>query len=617
VLFGIILQYYELLKMSCLVDWASYFQIESFLNSELLGKKIDMKYLSTSRLLALVLAISTSFSVLDLSSAANDYCVAIRGNGQNAIAHWPALGRMVEELGLPKVAAGGSSATVSMFFLEAVAANPRAVAEFDINKRNAMQGMLLKSLQGYVQTMAAEHHWNDVFQLSRELFNKSSSLSEAIRKFSVSANSTPEQLANLFSTYQLLLNNEILRLMATDPVRGKAVVAEAAQVFGSFDAKKDINLFFRPGLIDFKSFALMLGQIADFYSGHTNANAVAELNQFLDSCALLSKGKYWLDMSNQCREQFSRAVRSHLSQPAASFQNYSVFEKLGRNIDVFPTTGVVNSQAKKRYEIARAEYIKGNESNVAGFRFDFASELEFGYWGRGARSLEVGDRVKQMFRGDLKSAKFRALGEASWFDVLSTSPAEPGLTNFQEIPKYTNRSVTLREQSGGFKNRWRGLTYRNDYLSVGGWSDLHPTLVLRAAGCDNVVYLQRQGGDAVFGQQLFIRMTGTTAEIPFWDHISDNNDLGWNVSGSAAENTPWNQLYNLGNPSSSYRRSILEANAVYCTNWNAYEPLAGQSEAMALDSHNSKVLVRSLSDSRFAINGYGFDPVQKGYSGCR
>lgn len=554
-------------------------------------------------------------SVASVSHANVDYCVGIRGNGQNAPAHWPALGRLVEELGMPKMAAGGSSATISMFLLDSIAGNPTAGAQPEARK-NAMQGLLLKSLPAYVAVMANEHHWGDIFALLKTLSDKNSDLNKKLDGF-LKTGTKAEELQDLFGRYQGLVNPELLRLFTVNPVRAKVIIAEAAKVFGSFDAKNDANLFFRPGLVDFKYFSLMIGQIADFYSEKTSAEAKEQLSDFLNSCASDAKGKFWTDISPSCQGLFARAVSTHLKQPIAAFQNASIFNAIGKNIEVLPTTAVVTEAAKKRYETSREEYFKGNESVVPSFSFNFSSELGFGYWGKGNRSQAIAPQVKALFPEDAKSSKFVALGEATWFDVLSTSPAEPGLTNFQQIPTGTSLKGVLTEATQGFQTRWAGLNYRKDYLSVGGWSDLHPTLVLRAAGCENVVYLQRQGGDTVFGQQVFIRLTGTQNQIPFWDHIGDNNLNGWNVKGTAAENTPWNALYNMANPSSSYLRSIKEANAVFCTNWNAYEPFAGQTADMARDSYQSPVLVRSSQDRVFDINPNGVDPVGNGFIGCR
>jgi hypothetical protein len=51
--------------------------------------------------------------------------------------------------------------------------------------------------------------------------------------------------------------------------------------------------------------------------------------------------------------------------------------------------------------------------------------------------------------------------------------------------------------------------------------------------------------------------------------IFRNRD-GWSDLTEEEKNSPWNRLYNLANPNSSFNLSIKTASAIYCTNWNKY-----------------------------------------------
>jgi len=70
--------------------------------------------------------ILTFLLLISLGSAslwAGNYCVGVRGNGELALAHWVSLARIVENKGLPEAIAGGSSAAISLFFLDALSYN--------------------------------------------------------------------------------------------------------------------------------------------------------------------------------------------------------------------------------------------------------------------------------------------------------------------------------------------------------------------------------------------------------------------------------------------------------------------------------------------------------------
>jgi hypothetical protein len=145
---------------------------------------------------------------------------------------------------------------------------------------------------------------------------------------------------------------------------------------------------------------------------------------------------------------------------------------------------------------------------------------------------------------DKKTAKFESLGEATWRTALSYSPAEPGLARFLEIDDNT--------------------------ISAGGWSDLHPVLVLKNMGCQNVIYVNRKHvSETEFVLGLTQKFGATAA-----DHAA-LYDL----------DTPQNQ------PESSYKKSIRAADAVWCTNWNAFS--TEQISEISADAFNAPMEVRS------------------------
>ena len=85
--------------------------------------------------------------------ASEPYCLAIRGNGELAPAHWGGIARLIELLGVPEKQAGGSSATVTMALTDAAASSPFLVGVFEAQK-NARASLMIKSFEGFLYTLS-------------------------------------------------------------------------------------------------------------------------------------------------------------------------------------------------------------------------------------------------------------------------------------------------------------------------------------------------------------------------------------------------------------------------------------------------------------------------------
>jgi hypothetical protein len=550
---------------------------------------------------------------LATSVSAGEYCAAIRGNGENVAAHWPALARMVEENGMPSAMAGGSSASISMFFLNGIAGNPAVKKERNSEKRRKKEALLIKSLGEFVSEMGRTEQAVSAFALLNELAKSDSDLATKLERAARGAGGLPaEEMARITQKYFPLLSPEIVQGLAAKPRFFKNELKQSVAVFGKFDAVNDKNLFVRPGLVDFREFAVQLGQIADFYSGNTDEETQQALETFTNDCAEGAFRKHWEGVADSCKKRFREIVSSYLRK--GEFQNKALFEPIGANIKSIPTTALVKGEAVKRFQDLRKGYFNGERQDYSRFSVDFDTELSFGYW------TDEGEKIRQGLKpqadaGDLKSQKFEPMKPGNWFEVLATSPAEPGLTSIQPIPVNTSREQVLAEREKPVAQRWQGLEYRRDALSAGGWSDLHPTGVLKASGCKRVAYFTRQDGETVFGQQVFIRLTGAQKKVPFWERIRDENDKGWQVAGSPAERSPWNRLYNNGNPASSFNRAVGAADITYCTNWNRFQTFQGQKAEMEKDAYEAPVFLKPGTPRSFQVNRPG-RPDPSLFPGC-
>ncbi len=545
-----------------------------------------------------------------------DYCVGIRGNGEAVPAHWAALARMVEENGMPKATAGGSSATITMFMLDSMSGNVNVNAEKDAAKKRKIQALMLKSMPEFTAAMANDAKIADGFAMLKAYSGGDPELvKKAIKAFSGPL--SPHELENAFAKYGKLLNPELVALVRKNPSKFGPEAAKSIKNLGKFNAVTDDTIFVRPGLVDFKSTAVVLGKMADFYAGNTDADTQAKFESFLGDCADLAFEKEWSDIPD-CPARFQKIAADYLKN--GNFQNKALFQKVGTHTSTLPTTSILQGDGLRKYNELKRKYESGNFENVADFSVNFEAlgeetELSLGYWGQPA-TLDQVDQGLQKFRdaGDLKAIKFHALGEANWFEVLSTSPAEPGIASVQRIPIGTTREQVLAELQKPISQRWISLHYRSDAVSAGGWSDLHPAEVLLAQGCHPVIYLTRHAtyGDSLFGQQIFIRLTGSKEQIPGWKKIGDIGAEGWcndkirESGGDPAKvaKTPWARISNFCNPESSLRRTLDLVDGVYCTNWDSENlgVFSGQMRALVKDTYESPLIPTTEAGRACGLN---------------
>jgi hypothetical protein len=540
-----------------------------------------------------------------------NYCVAIRGNGEAVPAHWAALARMVEENGMPKATAGGSSATITMLLLDSMSGNPGVQAEKDAERKRRIQALMLKSMPEFTAAMAKDAKIADGFAMLQAYSGGNKELIEKAMKAFTGPLST-KQLQEAFAKYGTLLNPELVALVNGDPSKFGPEAVKSINNLGKFNAVTDDTIFVRPGLVDFKSTAVVLGYMADFYAGNTDSDTKMRLDAFLADCADEAYRKEWMALG-ECRKRFGKIAADYLS--LGQFQNKAIFQKVGNNASTLPTTSLILGEGLKKFRDLKSDYLSGNFDKIPAFSLNFDSEMGLGYWGRAGTLARVNQGLESYREeGDLKASRFRPLGEANWFEVLSTSPAEPGIASVQKIPMGTTREQVLAELEKPLATRWSGLHYRTDAYSAGGWSDLHPTAVLKAQGCSPVVYLTRHAayGDSLFGQQIFIRLTGTRAQIPFWEKIGDAGAGGWcadkiRAAGGNPEEvakTPWARISNLCDPGSSFRRALRLADATYCTDWDNenFGVFSGQVWALVKDSYLSPLIPTTAAGASCKLN---------------
>ncbi len=449
-------------------------------------------------------------------------CAAIRGNGDRVFAHFASLARIVEHYGPLDGAAGGSSGSITIFLTESIQSHPLvddcggvACSERERADRIAL---LLKSLPGYAYALAdtpealAVQHLLPLIERVQE--------EGIVALLETDIFEARDALLALLESDDVreLINPEVLDLLveSEDPTFHIVDIVSELQNFGSF-AADDPAILVRPGVLDFEAFAEMLGRIGSFYAGRGPVDD-DRMQAFLSDCAGAGRGLPWADIAEfpaeegTCGAMFHELVTVWREGWLDEDADYAsrIDDPVGRDLPALVSTSVLQGEAVTVFEQARADYIAAEPLSLDGIDFD---DIRFGYWGAAS---DLG-RVIANPHGfdDAKTAKMVSLGEATWREALSLSPAEPGLA--------------------------RALAIDETHVSAGGWSDLHPVLALRNLGCDEVVYVTRRGAESRFAQGV--------ATL-----------LGMGESERV-------ELYDLDGPS-SFTRSLEEADAVYCTDWD-------------------------------------------------
>ncbi|MCX6125637.1 MAG: hypothetical protein NTV34_12965, partial [Proteobacteria bacterium] len=478
-----------------------------------------------------------------------------------------AMAQIVEHYGQLEALAGGSSASVSMFLYESMRMNPTIEAADD-ELKPVMMALMLKSFYGSIEvfknsplaaslTMAIEIAKDPKILFAVD-FPKEQWMKAGV--------ALAEALQN--PNYRTLINPNIFAMLRNEDHLGYSShefkvneIMETVRGFGKFTAT-DRKMFFREGLLNFSEVAATIGLMGDFYAGR-GVSVAANLGPFLNQCGTraLSVGKTWPEIGDRktssgktCRELFQFAANSFhtdLKNRPDKALSSRLKERAGAHTPVLASTSIVDGElASKQFYAADNLYKSGKNPELPK---DFFDSVKFGYWLPAPYETRIVSEVKKFSDG--KSRKFANLGtQGSWRDVLERSPAEPGLSRF--VPISANR------------------------LSVGGWSDLHPVQVLRAAGCRKIFYVTRAGEESTFtvssGPIDGTRPPQGLAEL-----------LGINV-------TDRKEIFDVNNIDSGFGTALEEANAVWCTKWSDY----GDLETLAMMNQASKPAIGCSSKKR-------------------
>lgn len=492
-----------------------------------------------------------------LRSSALDRCVALRGNGTHVISHVNFLARMTEEWGVVNGIAGGSSSTISTFLYESILTNPGVVALAPERRPEAI-ALLLKSIPEYIREASRSPEWSALQSIAI--------IGEKVRKSGVLSSPAGEWMKAGQDLRAILTAEEVREMVNPDIVSMLANAAnpeypshqvkieeakKSAASLTAFEAD-DADVFVRPGVLNFPHFVEVLGRVGDFYAGYGDGGR--EFLAFLTECSPNSRGKPWSEIAakkagaDNCGAIFSRFVRGWRGS-AGYRAGKMLASKPGEGLSSIMITAVLQDQQSiQKLRDFETRYHKG-ESRQIGISFD---AVKFGYWISPGFPDDTLDRWNAS-NPDGKSGKAISLGQAAtWREILEKSPREPSLGEY--VP------FGPAEAASGA-------------ISIGGWADLHPVQVLKAAGCGKVVYLTRRTPETIFitkGLPLEGRKRSGLAEL-----------LGMTEAD-------YRGIYSLDDDNSAYSRALRQADGVWCTDWNKFG--AGEQDGIASDTWGSPLI---------------------------
>lgn len=468
-------------------------------------------------------------------------CAAVRGNGNLVMAHYGALGHYHEYYPIFDGFAGGSSASMTAFIYESMRLNPvltscGGAACTPVEARLRMS-FLLKSVLGYVE---AFQNADDV----QALMSLGSIIDKLKNIFS------QDNFSELLETKPSKVANDILKVLTSSDLNGIInptlisplrnlknlpfhimELRDNVNKFGLWEAA-DERIFLFPGFFNWQNFAQSIGRVADFYAGYHDFFPRERLDQLLTACAERLRGKLWeenviLADGRSCQGEMVELIKQYRSEMQQnSVKSLRIDEPIGKGMLSLVSTSVITGESLEAYKTAKNNYEWGRSFDL---KFHFSDVLA-GYFG----PKEALDRIASNPQGypDLRTEKFVPLGSLPWRLILTTSPAEPSLSEMQPLPAVAEYS---------------------EIYSAGGWVDLSPTLALRNAGCTTVVYFTRHvslsAGPAFAGS--IIKLLGATPE--------EQNSL--------IDPDPERE------PPSSFSLATAEADAVWCTDWDTTSPV--------------------------------------------
>lgn len=473
------------------------------------------------------------------------FCAAIRGNGNFIFTHFGALSRVLEEFGEIDGMAGGSSASVTTFFYESMRQNPALPPEGP--ERQAMLSLMMKSAYGYALVLGNSEEAQALTGLAN--------IGTKVREQGLLSLVTVNWIRAGLSLKKILeapdvremVNPEALKILANIDRAGfqnyrfkVQELIKTASAVGGFEAK-DVTMFFREPVVNYDGFVRIIGRVGNFYAGLDPVSNTL-FSTFLKTCLSKNARQTWTQIASEtvpggtCGSLFAKAVTTYRSriqrrqfvvEPAQDRMEQVLGEKM---LTFIPAAILDGKTSVELYEKNLADYRQGRPAT---FPVSF-KDVGFGYFTPFPSGTSVFASMQRLFPVNAKVAKGLVLnpeGAVTWREALRYSTMEPGLSRI--VPVGSSRAY------------------------IGGWSDLHPTQILKAAGCEKIIYISRIGPETAF-----VTKQRSLANLPYEERYGVAEKLNMTPEEHR-------QLYFMENQDNAFNNSVKTADAVWCTDWDS------------------------------------------------
>ncbi|MFK7871960.1 MAG: hypothetical protein AB8C84_02145 [Oligoflexales bacterium] len=429
-----------------------------------------------------------------------DYCIAVRGNADRALAHYGALGRAIENFGVPSQMAGSSSASLAMLVVESAMINPathhcygRRCTE---EERRMRVAFLVKSVPWLM-----EDFWD-----SQAGFHAKQAQAYAVKH---------KHSSNVWGQFQMfrhvreifrsplfkgVLNAEWFKVKHFwhHPQRHIRELFRGLEKLDDFEIW-DQSVFVRPGLIHWGKVLQNLSSYMDFIAGYDmDESQKLKAQEAISFCAENSFGRHWYELSQKrldeehtCRDLWAN-LWEDWNQKSCPNHHSRLDDKVGDFLPSYVGVGFLPGYKQVRNFKKSFHRFKRGKPYLFDARFE---NLQVGYWGEESRLQKI--MRNPMGFDDPKTKRFYSLGQSSWREAAVRSMSEPGLAQAMPLGR-------------------RGLT-------IGGWAEMEPVQVLRNAGCEKVLFLTREGAESPGAIAIAGVLGMTDTEKKDWFSLNQNS----------------------------------------------------------------------------------------------
>ena len=226
-----------------------------------------------------------------------DLCVGIRGNGNWVYSHYPSLARIVEEIGIIDVAAGGSSASVTTYILESIQSNPLIANDNLCNmERRARISFLLKSVEAIDEYLNIANPFSDRGDEAMKWMTESNILERLMQGGDTAEGALKEVLEYLGDVLLTIANPEfffMVEQLAYDrDLQAKVVADILNSLLNPLGIVDSPAYFVRPMPLAISAASRIHDTVGSFYSAYAPVDA--DLYEYmLDQCASAGLGLAW------------------------------------------------------------------------------------------------------------------------------------------------------------------------------------------------------------------------------------------------------------------------------------------------------------------------------------